>query len=85
MLSDEPAANPRYRYVTVEVQPNARPAKVALVMKSARGKVRTEWELKARRTRTAAPGLSQRDLMYLITPDRFANADAGNDDVAGMA
>ena len=85
MLSDEPAANPRYRYVTVEVQPNARPAKVALVMKSSRGKVRTEWELKARRTRTVAPGLTQRDLMYLITPDRFANADAGNDDVAGMA
>ncbi len=31
LVSDVPAANPRYRYVTVEVKPNAKPAKVALV------------------------------------------------------
>ncbi|GAB5556243.1 MAG: glycoside hydrolase family 13 protein [Schleiferiaceae bacterium] len=34
--------------------------------------------------REPVPSLSQKDLMYLITPDRFANGDPGNDSIAGM-
>jgi len=85
LVSDEPAANPRYRYVTVELAADTRPGTVAVVARTAKGKVRAEWPLKTRRARTQAPGLTQRDLIYLLTPDRFANGDPTNDDLAGMA
>ncbi len=85
IVSDVPASNPRYRYVTLELEPGSKPATAAVVARTDQGKVRAEWRLKARRPRTAAPGLSQRDLIYLLTPDRFANGDLRNDDVEGMA
>ncbi|MFM6998898.1 MAG: alpha-amylase family glycosyl hydrolase [Bacteroidota bacterium] len=85
VVSDVPASNPRYRYVTVELEPGSKPATAAVVARTDQGKVRAEWRLKARRPRTAAPGLSQRDVIYLLTPDRFANGDPRNDDVEGMA
>ncbi|MGA1363537.1 MAG: alpha-amylase family glycosyl hydrolase [Schleiferiaceae bacterium] len=84
LLSDVPAANPKYRYVTVALAPNAQPevARVTAVVKGK--KIRTDWEVKARRPRAAAPGLTQRDVIYLVTPDRFANGNPSNDDVPGM-
>lgn len=84
VVSDVPASNPRYRYVTVELEPGSKPATAAVVARTDQGKVRAEWGLKARRPRTAAPGLNQRDLIYLLTPDRFANGDPRNDDVEGL-
>ena len=85
VVSDEPAKNPNYRYVTVELAPDSKPGTAAVVARTAKGKVRAEWPVKARKPRTMAPGLTQRDLIYLLTPDRFANGDPTNDDVAGMA
>ncbi|HAG34356.1 MAG TPA: alpha-amylase, partial [Cryomorphaceae bacterium] len=84
VVSDVAAANPRYRYVTVEIQPGAKPGSATVVAEAGRKKIRAEWKLKERRPRAMAPGLSQRDLIYLVTPDRFANGDPSNDDVAGM-
>lgn len=84
VVSDVPAANPRYRYVTVEIQPGAKHGSATVVAEVGRKKIRAEWKLKERRPRAAAPGLSQRDLIYLVTPDRFANGNPSNDDVAGM-
>ena len=75
VVSDVPAANPRYRYVTVEIQPGAKHGSATVVAEVGRKKIRAEWKLKERRPRAAAPGLSQRDLIYLVTPDRFANGN----------
>lgn len=84
VVSDVAAANPRYRYVTVEIQPGAKPGSATVAAEAGRKKIRAEWKLKERRPRALAPGLSQRDLVYLVTPDRFANGNPSNDDVAGM-
>jgi glycosidase len=84
VVSDVAAANPRYRYVTVEIQPGAKPGSATVAAEAGRIKIRAEWKLKERRPRALAPGLSQRDLIYLVTPDRFANGNPSNDDVAGM-
>lgn len=84
VVSDVAAANPRYRYVTVEIQPGAKPGSATVAAEAGRKKIRAEWKLKERRPRAVAPGLSQRDLIYLVTPDRFANGNPSNDDVAGM-
>lgn len=84
VVSDVAAANPRYRYVTVEIQPGAKPGSATVAAEAGRKKIRAEWKLKERRPRALAPGLSQRDLIYLVTPDRFANGNPSNDDVAGM-
>ena len=85
VVSDEPAKNPNYHYVTVELAPDSKPGTAAVVARTAKGKVRAEWPVKARKPRTMAPGLTQRDLIYLLTPDRFSNGNPANDDVAGMA
>lgn len=84
VVSDVAASNPHYRYVTVEIHPDAKPSSATLVAEAGRKKIRTEWKLKERRPRSLEAGLSQRDLIYLVTPDRFANGDPSNDDIAGM-
>ncbi len=46
-----------------------------------------QYELKARRGgngKDYAQGVTSRDFMYLIMPDRFSNGDSSNDHVAGM-
>ena len=39
------------------------------------------YELRERNQKTGAQGFSPADVMYLITPDRFANADPKNDNL----
>ena len=41
------------------------------------------YELKARNTKPGALGFTTADVLYLITPDRFANGDPSNDNVEG--
>src|SRR5690606_22154909 len=42
------------------------------------------YELKVREDLSGAQGVRSEDLIYLIMPDRFANADTANDIVTGM-
>ncbi|MFD1294529.1 glycoside hydrolase family 13 protein [Lutibacter holmesii] len=54
---------------------------------SKKGKVKTtfEYELKSRKTNSEKrEGFNSSDVIYLITPDRFANADKSNDVVKKM-
>ncbi|MGB1123017.1 MAG: alpha-amylase, partial [Flavobacteriales bacterium] len=44
---------------------------------------RTAFELKPREERSIQ-GYTAADAIYLITPDRFANGNPANDEVAGM-
>ena len=78
--------NPNYLFVTVEIAADARPGEVGIIFSDGGSVVDTHaWQLKPR-----DPGSAQRrgfnagDAIYLITPDRFANGDPGNDNVDGL-
>ena len=78
--------NPNYLFVTVEVAADAKPGAFDIEFVEG-GKVvaKHPWRLDARAPGSAQRrGFDNRDAIYLITPDRFANADPRNDSVAGM-
>ncbi|PNS08941.1 glycoside hydrolase family 13 protein [Solilutibacter silvestris] len=80
------ATNPNYLFVTVDVAGNAKPGAFDIEFVE-HGKVvaKHPWRLDARAPGSAQRhGFDDRDAIYLITPDRFANADPRNDSVAGM-
>ena len=78
--------NPNYLFVTVEVSATAKPGDFDIEFVEGGKVVATHpWRLDARTPGSAQRrGFDSRDAIYLITPDRFANADPRNDNVAGM-
>ena len=78
--------NPNYLFVTVEVAVDAKPGAFDIEFVEGGKVVATHpWRLDARAPGSAQRrGFDNRDAIYLITPDRFANADPRNDSVATM-
>ena len=78
--------NPNYLFVTVEIAGDAAPGAFDIEFVEAGKVVATHpWRLDAREPGSAQRrGFDGRDAIYLVTPDRFANGDPGNDSVAGM-
>ena len=75
--------------MNVEIPANAKPGtKTFHVNNPASGESYTiNYELKARRQgkgTTYAQGVTSKDFIYLLMPDRFSNGDPSNDRVAGM-
>ncbi len=79
-------ANPNYLFVTLAIAADAQPGEFPIdFMQDGKIAVRHAWRLDAREAGSAGRrGFDARDAIYLITPDRFANADPGNDAAAGM-
>jgi len=75
-------SNPNYLILNLEIGKNAQPQTLRFTSKGHAGKFSFDYELKARQE--AERGLNGKDLIYLITPDRFANGDESNDSVEGM-
>jgi glycosidase len=76
--------NPNYVFLDLVIDATAKPGKFFFPFLK---DMTLEYELKARRTgngRSYAQGVTSKDLMYLILPDRFSNGDPSNDKVAGM-
>ena len=78
--------NPNYLFVTVEVAADAKPGAFDIEFVEGGKVVATHpWRLDARAPGSAQRrGFDNRDAIYLITPDRFANADPRNDSAAGL-
>jgi len=76
--------NPNYLFVTVEVADDAAPGALDIeLLDGDTVAARHAWRIDAREP--APPrGFDAGDAIYLVTPDRFANGDPGNDSVAGM-
>ena len=76
--------NPNYLFVTVEIDADAAPGDLQIeLLDGGRVVARHRWRVDAREP--APPrGFDARDAIYLVTPDRFANGDPGNDSVAGL-
>ena len=75
------ADSPNYLFIDLKIQKNTIPGVFELLFSSIDGQYYTlEYELN-KRTKLASEykGFNSEDAIYLITPDRFANADPEND------
>lgn len=76
--------NPNYIFLDLVIDATAKPGKFTFPFLK---NISLEYELKPRRKGKGndyAQGVTSRDFIYLIMPDRFSNGDAANDKVAGM-
>lgn len=86
LIGATPGANANYLFIDLEISPNAKPGLVEIAFqRKGRTLERRRLELRAREAGSAGrAGFAPKDAIYLITPDRFANGDPGNDSVKGL-
>ncbi len=82
-------ANKRYLFVDIFLAPTVKPGtafiNIATIVPG--GNYKIPFEIKSRRKGNGqqfAQGVTAKDFIYLIMPDRFSNGDPSNDRVAGM-
>lgn len=73
--------NPNYLFLYLDIAKDAAPGTMKLTFQKGKKKEIRTFELKERSKKPGAAGFSSADVMYLITPDRFANADPSNDNL----
>jgi glycosidase len=79
--------NPNYLFVDLDLSPDVKPGSFDLVFtKNGKTVAKHNYSLLARQPGSAQrQGFSQKDLVYLITPDRFVNGNPTNDEVKGLS
>ena len=81
----ERVESPNYLFVYVTIDPSAKSGAFDIVFSDGDQTLRHAYELRQKNNDPAyTRGFSQRDAIYLLTPDRFANGDPGNDTNASM-
>lgn len=83
LISVEKAESPNYLFVTLEIGSKAPPQTVPLVFSKGSQSFSYPFKILARGAHRPM-GVTSKDVMYLIFPDRFSNGDPGNDNIAGM-
>jgi len=78
--------SPNYLFLDLVIDETAQTGKFPIIFKHHNEVVATHTYTLFPREKGAAElqGFNNEDVMYLITPDRFANGDPANDNVAGM-
>ena len=79
--------NPNYLFVTLDIGKSAKPGKFPIELVSGTEvKTSVEFALLARVKNSAQrQGFNNKDAIYLLVPDRFANGDTRNDSMASMS
>lgn len=79
-------ANPNYLFVYITIDPEARPGDFDITFSNDGTTLTHRYTLRERSTDPGhVGGFSSEDVIYLVTPDRFANGDLSNDAVDGYA
>jgi glycosidase len=74
-----------YAFVDFTVPADLEPGTYTLTLSGARGTAEVAYELKARESGNGRhQGFGPEDVVYLITPDRFADGDPSNNSVRGL-
>lgn len=80
----ESLTNPNYLFVYLDLT-NAQSGSFNIRLQKEGKSLEIPYELKSKQARDIlAETINPSDLIYLITPDRFANGDTKNDQIAGM-
>ncbi|NRR28933.1 glycoside hydrolase family 13 protein [Oxalobacteraceae bacterium] len=78
-------ANPNYLFLDLELDPDTRPGSFDLRFQRGAKQVHYRYQLLARAPQSAQrASFSGADVIYELMPDRFANGNPANDNVAGM-
>lgn len=85
-ISVETTDNPNYLFLNLSIPNNAKAGVYDIEFYSGKNKVYSHhYHLKSRQPGSAQrEGFSSKDVIYLITPDRFANGNTKNDQVEGL-
>jgi len=73
--------NPNYLFVYVNIATGTKPGTLVLHFTHGADKTTYNYPLLARSDKSGAAGFNAADVLYLITPDRFSNADTANDNM----
>jgi len=78
--------NPNYLFLDLDISAAAKPGAFNILFtKPGTTALQYKYELKQRdHSLNRAQGVTDKDLIYLIMPDRFSNGDPSNDSVKGM-
>ena len=77
--------NQNYLFIDLTISPACKPGTVPIRLSDGNEEIIINYPLQKRTTGSALrEGFNTSDVIYLITPDRFANGDPGNDNIAGM-
>lgn len=80
-----PGASTHHLFVDIAIAPSARPQTATLVLRRGKDTTHVDFPLLARdMSEHRFQGFGTADVIYLITPDRFADGDTTNDSVPGM-
>ncbi|WOX06859.1 glycoside hydrolase family 13 protein [Microbulbifer pacificus] len=83
ITSTEREQNPNYLFINLAVGEDAKPGTLQIQLRQGDWQQVLGYELKPRAAGSAErKGFDTSDAIYLITPDRFANGDTGNDRTA---
>lgn len=75
-----------YLLIYLKIDKEAKPGKILLTFSEGKKKLIKEYELKIRAKKGCEyKGFDASDALYLLMPDRFANGNPDNDQIAGMA
>lgn len=84
LLKVNKTENPNYLFADLMITPNAKPGKVPFYFSKGVQKTQYFLDLKVRKPNSAIrEGFNTKDVIYLITPDRFANGNNANDNIEG--
>lgn len=77
--------NPNYLFLDLRIAPNAQAGEITIdFYDGKRKKLTHSYPLLTRDSSISREGFDNSDVMYLITPDRFANGDPSNDVIPSM-
>ncbi|WP_447640438.1 MULTISPECIES: glycoside hydrolase family 13 protein [Chitinophagaceae] len=77
--------NPNYIFVDITIATTAKAGTFPIEFKSTRKETLIySYELKERNKGIKAQGVTNKDFIYLLMPDRFSNGDPANDKVVGL-
>ncbi|MFL5772546.1 MAG: alpha-amylase family glycosyl hydrolase, partial [Flavisolibacter sp.] len=76
--------NPNYVFIYITITKSTKAGNVPLVFIDGKEKFIYKYPLKSRTDKSGALGFDASDVLYLITPDRFANANTGNDNLGDV-
>ncbi|TMI71306.1 MAG: alpha-amylase [Bacteroidetes bacterium] len=74
-------SNPNYLFIYISITKGTRPGNVPMYFTEGQQKLTYNYPLLARNDKSGALGFNPSDVLYLITPDRFANANSANDNL----
>lgn len=81
-----PIENPHYLFIDILINEDTKPGKYTFrFTQSEKQRTKFEYEIKKRNNSPGTKqGISSKDAIYLLMPDRFSDGDTANDEVEGM-